>query len=99
MKKITLRLSEDSVPSEVVGEFKKQLPVSTKRSPEFQIVYNQVVACIEDFTSKAKKVAHAGTTIHLKREINFNNFSALIILDSPRSTSIFNKIKKLLGRN
>lgn len=99
MKKLNIYISEDSLLTKTISDFDKQIPESTRNSSGFQVVYNEVTACIDDFISRAKKVAQVGTTIHLEREIQFDDFGVLIIIDSPKKRGVLDKLKRAIGRS
>lgn len=99
MKKLNIYISHDSLPSKTIADFDKCIPDSTRNSSGFQVIYNEVTACIEEFISRAIKVAQVGTTIHIEREIQFDDLWVLIILDSSKKSGMLDKLKKAFGRS
>jgi hypothetical protein len=97
MKTIRIQISDDSVTSATISELDKQIEESTRISAEFKIIYSQVIACIEDFSAKAKKLANAGTTIHIQREFKLPGVQILIALDYPKRTKGTSFLEKLRG--
>ena len=97
MKKLKIYISHDSLPSRLISDFDRKIPDSTRNSSGFQIAYNEVTMCISDFISRAIKITQVGTSIHLEREIKFNNLEVFIILDSPKKSGMFKKIKRTFG--
>ena len=93
MKKINIQISNDTVASVAITDLNSQISESTKNSPEFQIFYVQVAACIEDFTTKAKKLARSGTTIHIQKAFSLPNANVFISLDYPKKTGFIDKFK------
>lgn len=97
MKTITIQISDDSVISTVINDLDRQIKQSVRNSPEFGIIYSQVTACIEDFSTKAKKLAKVGTTIHIQREFKLPAVKIIIDLDYPKRTSFLQKLKDVFG--
>jgi hypothetical protein len=99
MKPIEIQISDDTDVDSVIGSLDSKFPQSTKDSPEFAIIYPQVVSCIQDFTEKAKKLAKAGTTIHIKKEFSFPYSSILVVLDYPKKAGFLQKLSGFLKRD
>ena len=93
MKTINVQISDDSVPSVAISDLDGQISDSTRNSPEFQVLYGQVTACIEDFIIRAKILARSGTTIHIEKEFLFPDTKIFINLDYPKKTGLIEKIK------
>lgn len=98
MKNIKIQISDDSVVSSVISELDRKIPESTRISPEFQIFYPQITACINDFTAKAKKLANAGTTIHIQKEFTLQDASIFIALDYPKRNGLLEKFVGIFRR-
>lgn len=98
MKKIRVQISDDSEVVASISEMDRQIPASTRSSPEFPILYEQVITCIEDFASRARKLARSGTTIHIEKELSFADISILIALDYPKKTGLLDRIKGIFKR-
>ena len=97
MQKICVQISDSSSVAALIEELDKQIPESKKNHPEFGLLYDQVVACMEDFKSKVIKLVKTGTTIHLEKEIVFPDFSVLITLDYPKKQKFFDRVKMIFG--
>ncbi|MCO6413216.1 MAG: hypothetical protein J5I92_10765 [Thiogranum sp.] len=95
MKTIRVNISDQSSVYTRIAELDKQLPDSTRTSPDFHLLYQQAVTTIEDFVSKAKKLARTGTTIHIQKQIDFPGLTLLIVLDSPQRVSFLGKLKQM----
>lgn len=99
MKIINVKISDDSIAAHVIQNIKDQIPVSTKLSPEYQIIFGQVIVCVEDFIEKAKVIAGNGTTIYIKKTFSLPEINILITLEYPRKTSLINKLKAIFRRS
>jgi hypothetical protein len=99
MKTIKIQISNDSITSSAIGELDRQLPESTKNSPEFKISYYQVIGCIEDFSTRARKLAKSGTTIHIQKEFALPDVNILIALDYPKKTGFLEKLACIFRGN
>lgn len=99
MKTIIINISEKTIPSEQVEIITKQIPVSVINTPGFNLIFDQIKECIEDFTTRARKLSQNGTTIRLEKEINYSDFNFKIILNSPEKLDLFNKIKRFFCLN
>jgi len=95
MKKINIQISNDTIASVAIRELNSQISESKRNSPEFQIVYAPVTACIEDLTSKAKKIARSGTTIHVNKVFKLPDTNIFIALDYPKKTGLIDKFKRI----
>lgn len=98
MKPIRIQISDDTEASSAINSLNDQIPETTKNSPEFTILYPQVAACIEDFSGKAKKLAKAGTTIHIQKEFTFPDANVLITLEYPRKLGFLERLLRALKR-
>lgn len=98
MKKICVQISDASSVAASIEKIDKQIPDSTKHLPGFDFLYNQVITCIEDFGTTAKKISKKGTALHLEKEVIFSNFSVLITLDYPNKVSFFDRVKNIFSR-
>ena len=99
MKIINVQISDDSIASSVVQNIKDQIPGSTKLTPEYQIIFGQVIVCVEDFIEKAIAIAGNGTTIYMKKTFSLPEINILITLEYPRKTSLINKLKAIFKRS
>ena len=98
MKNIKIQISDDSVAPSVISELDRKIPESTRISPEFQILYPQITDCIDDFTARAKKLANAGTTIHIQKEFTLPDASIFIALDYPMRNGLLEKFAGIFRR-
>jgi hypothetical protein len=88
MQKIKINISED-IDSNLLRD---EIPISIYQSEEFQVLYPQITACIEDFVGKAKKISQIGTTIHMQKEFCLSNSIIVISLDHPKKTNFVNRL-------
>lgn len=95
MKTIKVNISDDSIALDVIKKLNGQIPGSTKNTPEFNILFDQVTTCIEDFSKKAKQLAKHGTTIHIVKEFTFPDTNILITLEYPREFGFMDKLKTI----
>lgn len=98
MKFIEVLISDDTDVYSEISRLNNRIPASTKNSPEFDVIYPQVTACIEDFSERAKKLAKTGTTIHILKEFTFPNIRVMIVLEYPRKRRLFAKLSSLIRR-
>lgn len=98
MKRIKILISDGTGISSVISSLDRQIPESTQKSPEFQMLYSQLTACIEDFSAKAKTLGKAGTTIHIQKEFMFPGASVLVVLDYPRKVGLLERLAGFLKR-
>jgi len=99
MKTIHLQISDDSVASTAIEEMNMQIPDEIKSSPEFHVLFGQVTACVEDFSTKAKTLARSGTTIQVDKEFIVSNLKILISLEYPRKTGLLHKLKGVFKKS
>lgn len=99
MKRIHVKVSNDSSVDESIASLTSQISKATKDSVGFDLFYAQVIECIMDFSRRAKNLTRPGTTIHLEREISFTDLSVLIALDSPRKRGFFHKVREIFLGN
>ena len=98
MKLIKVLISDDTGTSSVISKLDRQIPETTKNSPEFTMLYPQLTACIEDFSAKAKKLGRVGTTLHIQKEFMFPGARVLVVLDYPRKAGFLEKLAGILKR-
>jgi len=97
MKKICVQVSDASSVAASIEKLDKEIPDSKRDLLGFDLLYNQVITCIEDFGTMAKKISKKGTTLHLEKEVIFSDFSVLITLDYPNRVSFFDRVKNIFG--
>jgi hypothetical protein len=96
MKSIKIVISDDTEIYTAIDGLNTQIGEETKNSPEFNILYPQITACIKEYSEKAKRLARIGTTIHIQREFIVHNVRVLVVLDFPRKLGFFEKMSILL---
>ncbi len=99
MNTINVNISDDSIASNVIQNLEDKIQDSTKQTPEYQIIFGEVIDCIEDFTEKAKKLARVGTTIHLAKTYSLPETDIFITLEYPRKTSFMDKLTKIFKKS
>ena len=99
MKIIKIQISDYSDISSTIGYLDGQISQKTRNSPEFAGFYPQLIACIEDFSIKAKKLSNAGTTIHIQKEFTLSNTRILIALDYPMKSGFLSKLTRFLKKD
>jgi len=98
MKTIKIQILDYSNSSSAISYMDRQISQQTKNSPEFTSFYPQVIACIEDFTMKAKKLSKVGTTIHIQKEFTLSDTRIFIALDYPMKSGFLSKLTGSLKR-
>lgn len=99
MKTINVRISDDSIASNVIQNLEVKIQDPTKQTPEYQMIFGEVKSCIEDFTEKAKKLARTGTTIHIEKTFSLPESNILITLEYPRRISFMDKLKNIFKKS
>ena len=94
MKIIRLQISDENSVAASIKKMEKKIPESKKDLPEYVLFYNQVTTYMQDFRSQSEKISKTGTTLHLKKEIIFSDFTVLITLDYPEKANVFDRLKK-----
>lgn len=83
MKKINIRVSDQSEVTDIISTLRHQIPESTKNAPEFEVAFEHVAVCINDFCQKAKKFSVKGTKIHIEQEFVIAKTRIVVVLDYP----------------
>ncbi len=99
MKTISVHISDESIASDAINELYLKIKSSTKQTSEFQIFFNQVEYCINNFVEKAEKLTRTGTTIHIEKQFTLSDIKILITLDYPKKISFMNKLKNFFINN
>ena len=99
MKTIIIQISDYLDSSSAISYLDSQISQQTRNSPDFTSIYPQLIACIEDFEMKAKKLSNAGTTIHIQKEFTFSDTRILIALDYPMKSGFLSKLTGFLKRS
>jgi len=93
MKTIQVRISDDSVASDAIQTLESQMQDSMRKTPEYQMIFGEVINCINEFTEKAKKLARTGTTIKIAKTFSFPEVDILITLEYPRQNGFIDRLK------
>lgn len=99
MKIIKIQISDYSESTSAISFLNSQITQPTKNSSEFPSFYPQVVACIEDFASKAKRLCNTETSIHIQKEFTLLDTKIFVSLDYPKKSGFFSKVADFLKRN
>lgn len=98
MKLIKVYISDDTVVDSAVKHLERRIPERVKNSSEYEIVFPEIVSCIEDFSEKLKKLAKVGTTIRIDKTFNFSNINVLVTLEYPKTRGFFEGTFRFLKR-
>lgn len=99
MKTIKIQISDYSEVSAAISSLDNQIPLTTKNSPDFTILYPQVIACIEDFAIKSKTLSKSGTSIHIQKEFILSTMKIFVSLDYPKKSGFLSKFAEFLKRD
>lgn len=99
MKTIKIQILDYPDTSSAISYFDKQISQQTRNSPEFTSFYPQLIACIEDFAIKAKKLSKVGTTIHIQKEFTLSDTRIFVALDYPMKPGFLSKLTRFLKRD
>ena len=99
MKTIKIQISDYSDTSSVISYLDRHISQQTRNSPEFTILYPQLIACIEDFAMKAKKLFNTGNTIHIQKEFTLSDTRIFVTLDYPMKSGFISKLAGFLKRS
>lgn len=98
MKPVKVYVSDDTDVDSAVEYLESQISNGIRNSPEYGFIFPEIQSCIENFSSKAKKLAKTGTTIHIDKEFTLSGLIILIILEYPRKVGFFERIVGMLRR-
>ena len=98
MKTIKIQISDYSDSSSAISYLDRQISQQTRNSPEFTSFYPQLIAFIEDFAMKVKKLSNAGTTIHIQKEFTLSDTRIFVALDCPMKSGFLSKLAGFLKR-
>ena len=99
MKTIIIQILDYPDTSSAISYLDRQISQQTRNSPEFASFYPQLIACIEDFAMKAKKLSKVGTTIHIQKEFTLSDTRIFITLDYPMKSGFLSKLTRFLKRD
>jgi hypothetical protein len=99
MKKITIVVSDETEISTALRDLKSQIPESVRKAAEFSSIYPHISACIEDFSARAKKLAKAGTTIHIEKVFSVSGTTITVKLNYPKKVSFLQKLTGILKKD
>lgn len=99
MKTIKIQILDYSDSSSAISYLDRQISQQTRNSPEFTSFYPQLIACIEDFAIKAKKLSKVGTTIHFQKEFTLSDTRIFVALDYPMKPGFLSKLTRFLKRD
>lgn len=99
MKTIKIQILDYSDTSSAISYLNRQISQQTRNSPEFTSFYPQLIACIEDFAIKAKKLSNVGTTIHIQKEFTLSDTRIFVALDYPMKSGFLSKLTRFLKRD
>lgn len=98
MKPIKVYVSDDVAADLAIEYLQSHIPDEIRNSPEYGFIFPEIRSCIEDFSSKAKKLARTGTTIHIDKEFALSGLKIVIVLEYPRKAGFFERIVGIFRR-
>jgi hypothetical protein len=98
MKPIKVYISNDTAVDSAVEHLENHVPEASQNSPEYGFIFPEIKSCIEEFSSKAKKLAKTGTTIRIEKEFTLPGVNVYIILECPKKIGFLEKITGMLKR-
>ena len=98
MKSIAVHISDDVSVDSAIEYLQSHIPEEIRNSPEYGLIFPEILSCIDDFSSRAKKLARAGTTIHIDKEFTLSGLRIVIVLEYPRKAGFFERIVGVLRR-
>lgn len=98
MKPVKVYVSDDIAADSAVEYLQSHIPDDVRNSQEYGFTFPEIQSCIEEFSQKAKKLANAGTTIHIDKEFTVAGSKILVVLEYPRKKGFFEKIAGIFRR-
>jgi len=98
MKPVKVYVSDYITVDSAVEYLQSHIPDDVRNSREYSFVFPEIQSCIEEFSQKAKKLAKAGTTIHINKEFTVAGSKILVILEYPRKEGLFERIAGIFKR-
>lgn len=98
MKPVKVYVSDDIAVDSVLEYLQNHISDEVRNSQEYGFMFPEIQSCVEEFSKKAKKLANAGTTIHIDKEFTVAGSKILVILEYPRKKGLFERITGILRR-